>query len=86
MPGPGVGDIEHQHILVRPRVDVNRSAPRAVFERIRQQIIQNQLEFRAIGAQLDVLNLEIQVDSLREQRQLMRFQRRLDQRPQTELS
>src|SRR5579871_2155690 len=63
----------------------DRAPPRCELDRIREQIIENQPQFAAVGERREVLDLHVEPHSLRDQRELLVLEDGLDQRTQLEL-
>ena len=81
-----VRDIHHEILARASRADVNGAALRRIFDRVGQQVLEDQPQLAAVRDQRDVLDLHVEPHALREQRELLVLQHLLDDRAQPELA
>ena len=68
------------------RADVDRAALRRIFDRVGQQVLEDQPQLAAVGDQRDILDLHFEPHALGEQRELLVLQHLLDDGAQAELA
>src|SRR6202166_474473 len=83
--GPAVRDVEYQLLTLTAGVNRDRAASRGEFDGIRQEIIEDEANFAAIGGGSEILDVDVETDTLRHQRQLLVFEHRFHQWTQFEL-
>src|SRR6266700_5340334 len=83
--GPAVHDVQYQLLALSAGVNRDRAASRGEFNGIRQEIIEDETNFAAIGAGSEILDMDVETDTLRHQRQLLVFEHRFHQWTQFEL-
>src|SRR5450631_471710 len=83
--GSAVHDVQYQLLALAAGVNRDRAAARGEFDGIRQEIIEDETNLAAIGARGEILDLDVETDTLRHQRQLLVFEHRFHQWTQFEL-
>src|ERR1700675_4872676 len=83
--GPAVHDVQYQLLTLTAGVNRDRAAARGEFDGIRQEIIEDETNFAAIGTGGEIRDLDVESDPLRHQRQLLVFEHRFHQWTQFEL-
>src|ERR1700692_3040664 len=67
--GPAVHDVQYQLLTLTAGVNRDRAAPRGEFDGIRQEIIEDEANFAAIGGGSEILDVDVETDQLRHHRQ-----------------
>src|ERR1700693_2067244 len=83
--GSAVHDIQYQLLPLTAGVNRDRAASRREFDGIRQEIVEDETNFAAIGTGGEIRDLDVESDPLRHQRQLLVFEHRFHQWTQFEL-
>src|SRR6266404_66223 len=72
--GSAVHDVQYQLFTLTAGMNRNRAAPRRKFDGIRQEIVEDEANFAAIGAGGEILDVDVETHALRHQRQLLVFE------------
>src|ERR1700675_3256533 len=67
--GSAVHDVQYQLFALTARMNRDRAAPRRKFDGVRQEIVQDETNFAAIGAGGEILDVDVETDTLCHQRQ-----------------
>src|ERR1700722_2110842 len=71
---PAVHDVQYQLLTLAAGMNPDRAASRGEFDGIRQEIIEDEANFAAIGARGEILDVDVETNALRHQRQLLVFE------------
>ena len=83
--GAVVADVHDEIVALHSRADVDRAAARRELDRVRQQVLEHELELAFVGEHVDRADRELQLDLLVRQHEPMLAQHAEDHRLQLEL-
>ncbi len=82
--GAGVGEVDDGRRAVRIGMQVDRAAARRELERIRQQVLEHELELRPVGDEVQLGDVQVEREVARRHRETLAVDHGADQRAQAE--